>query len=661
MRLKKLTLKNIGPYKGVNTFNLDSISGKNTILLGGKNGAGKTTLLTSVRLALYGSLVYGFRTNSETYMAEVLDILNRDHLNKSLNKFEMKLDFTLTEELEEETYSVIRSWTYDETLTENVSVLKKDYPLTPTEEDNFFELLRSEFPPSLLELCFFDGEEVNKLTSGNSLSNYLKELSHSLFNIDLFNDLEHELARYTEQTANTKREKTLQKQISAETTIIKKLSKKLKTLNEEILSKEEQINSITKNNEMLDKQFRLHGGLVSEEREAMQLKIAYLESERKKIADNVREFLAHQLPFYLTSNILNDLIIQLRAEEAYHIANTLKGKINDLPIKRIVENLHIETNLEQAEQLKEELINHLAGNDKASMIHNLSNTESQHIFSLYSHISPANIREIIEQIETSRLHLQEIRELRKLLRDNEDNSEFSNIIKQLNDGNKLLSNLENDITNLSLSKEEISIELAQSQAKNERLTNDLLRLQRKRASFIEAEKIMNVTRRFRELQLRRKVKDIEYFSITMINQIMRKQNFIKKIEINPDTFEIKLYDHQLREINTSILSAGEMQILVLCVIWGTLTAAKKQVPFIFDTMFGRLDEEHKEAIINKLIPQFGEQVIILATNSEIPEKLYMDIKKHISNEYTLHYNDQEERTIIQPGFFKRSSKEVSSL
>lgn len=658
MRLKKIELINIGPYKGVNIFNLDSKIGKNTILLGGKNGAGKTTLLSSVRLALYGSLAYGFRTISQTYINQVIELLNRDHLNEPSNNFQIRLDFTLSEELGEEDYSIIRSWSYNnETISEEVNVLKDDLHLSPVEEDNFFELLRAEFPPSLLELCFFDGEDILKLTSDNLLSSYLKELSYSLFNIDLLNDLEQELDSYSEQTSNTEREINLQETLQIEKNFINELSANLKEIKDKITEKKEKIKLFQAENETLNVRFKLHGGLVSEERESLQLKITNLYNERNQIADEIREFLAFQLPFYLSSDLMVKLTTQLEAEEDYHIANALRAKINNLPISDIIENLKIETDINQENRLIEELINHLAGNDKVNMIHNLSNTETQHIFNVFTDISQENIKDIINKVEQSRLHLKEIQSLRKVLRDNEDNTEFSEILSKLNEGNNTINQLENDITLLTIEKDEVSAQLEKAQVKYERFENELLRLQRKRASFTEAEKIMTVTRRFRKMQLRRKIRDIEYFSLLMIKKIMRKQNFIKKIQISPDTFDIRLYNHNQREINLTSLSAGETQLLVLCIIWGTVSAAKKQIPFIFDTMFGRLDTDHKEAIINKLIPEFGEQVIILATNSEITEALYPDLKQYVSNEYTLVYDDHEEKTNIHPGFFN-SGKEV---
>ena len=75
MKINSITLNNIGPYKGINVFNIPTTNKKNIILIGGKNGAGKTTLLKAIKIGLFGCFSYGFRTENASYYKEVRDML----------------------------------------------------------------------------------------------------------------------------------------------------------------------------------------------------------------------------------------------------------------------------------------------------------------------------------------------------------------------------------------------------------------------------------------------------------------------------------------------------------------------------------------------------------------------------------------------------------
>ena len=66
MRIKRLTLNNIGPFAGKQSFLFQTDNPqKQIVLIGGRNGAGKTTLFESIRLCLYGYKLYGYRQNSQ--------------------------------------------------------------------------------------------------------------------------------------------------------------------------------------------------------------------------------------------------------------------------------------------------------------------------------------------------------------------------------------------------------------------------------------------------------------------------------------------------------------------------------------------------------------------------------------------------------------------
>ena len=77
MKIKKIQLKNIGPYVDYNGFDFDiADSVKRMVLVGGKNGAGKTTLFNAIKICLYGCVAFGYEANNAKYYKEVEKIIN---------------------------------------------------------------------------------------------------------------------------------------------------------------------------------------------------------------------------------------------------------------------------------------------------------------------------------------------------------------------------------------------------------------------------------------------------------------------------------------------------------------------------------------------------------------------------------------------------------
>ena len=107
MKIKELTLTNIGPFVGRHTIDFTTGGGKNIVLIGGKNGAGKTTVLKSIKIGLYGCFAYGYKTENITYMKEIGSILS--YFAES-GEYSIKLTVELAEKFSESEYVILRSW-----------------------------------------------------------------------------------------------------------------------------------------------------------------------------------------------------------------------------------------------------------------------------------------------------------------------------------------------------------------------------------------------------------------------------------------------------------------------------------------------------------------------------------------------------------------------
>ena len=137
---------------------------------------------------------------------------------------------------------------------------------------------------------------------------------------------------------------------------------------------------------------------------------------------------------------------------------------------------------------------------------------------------------------------------------------------------------------------------------------------------------------------------------------MHKEDFVEKVAINKETFEVKLFKGDDDEITKDMLSKGELQMYATAIVWGLAKTSGRPLPFIIDTPLARLDEEHRSSLVQEFYPE-RHQTIILSTDSEINYEYYKKLQPYISSSYVIQYNSREGKTVIQNGYFFNSKGE----
>ncbi|MCL4870127.1 MAG: hypothetical protein KJ063_14270 [Anaerolineae bacterium] len=119
-----------------------------------------------------------------------------------------------------------------------------------------------------------------------------------------------------------------------------------------------------------------------------------------------------------------------------------------------------------------------------------------------------------------------------------------------------------------------------------------------------------------------------------LNQLNRKRDFIDRVEIDPQTFTIAIY-RAGQLFPRSQLSAGEQQMFAIATLWALREVSGRPLPVIIDTPLSRLDEKHRLAMMTEFLPQAAQQVIVLATTSEIDEAAFRFMQPAVSRAYLL--------------------------
>lgn len=651
MIIRNITMINIGAYRGFHEIDLLPQNSQNIILIGGENGSGKTTFLNAIKLGLFGSYGFGYKTENSEYLKYVESLLNHEAKRNIENNFEIKINFSSVEGFKRTNYEITRQWRYDQNnLRENLYIMADGSFLNAEAKDQFKSKMKEIMPPQLLDLCLFDGEEISRIVNEDKLSAYLKKMSKVVFNLDTFETLEQDLEKYSKQNLEVEKlESTelelleLNKQEKALRTNINKKISGIEILNNKIFHLEDEYSTI-KND------FENYGGLLKQQREETLNKIHVIENERKQRIEEIKQFVSTLLPFYIAKKSLINTRNQIKNESGSQLFNQL----NDLLTLEKLENLKSELSLTDSintNSLKKNILDLLKPDDIVKQFQFASFSESSLIETMYQKIKKDELQINQNKLIKNKEQLKVLSELRHKLKLNDSTSEFSEMINKMEKLNSNLQELKNtrEIQESILKELKSSLNNTLEQIKD--IQHTLKNREKTTSSFAESQKIIALSRHFRKLQLQKKLNCIEKKSTQMLNRIFRKQNYINSIHIDYDTYEVSLKDTQDHSIEKRTLSAGEKEILLISLIWAIFKTSGRKTPFIFDTLLGRLDKTHKAAILTEFIPDCGDQAIILSTDSEIDEKHYELLHKNIAKEYRLEFNSSIQETTIIDHYF----------
>jgi DNA sulfur modification protein DndD len=107
LRFESVSLKNFGPYRDIDSLNLETQPDAPVVLIHGENTLGKTRLFRALRWCLYGSLLPQQSVAAATQ--QLSHYLNRPAANDGENVLEVSMRFTANEQL----YSLVRRATFE--------------------------------------------------------------------------------------------------------------------------------------------------------------------------------------------------------------------------------------------------------------------------------------------------------------------------------------------------------------------------------------------------------------------------------------------------------------------------------------------------------------------------------------------------------------------
>jgi len=637
MIFRKLTLRNFGAYYSEHNFHFDVSEKKSVVLIGGKNGAGKTTILEAIRIALYGPFAYGYKSESEGYQKKIYTYLNRAALANHESKYQIFLEFEYVEDLQRSTYVFKRQWYPSGVqVKENFSIIKDGILIDdPKETDIVQTKINQVFPPKLFELCLFDGETISRIINENLISEYLKESSYVLFNIELFINLIKDIETIRRQLMG-KHDPQLIKKYEQVVQDIERIITRRSKLETQLEQHRQKIKEMQDEIEDLKKYFSIYGGLVRDERDQIINEIYNLEQERKEVSGRIKAFIAVWLPFYIVRDELHIVANQMELEQQYDVYEYFSKSITSDKLEEVLRKINIKKNKsdQYGKKLLEQLLE-IVRPDGIQPIHRASFHQRSQVQSVISALNQLDSDQIMNWFTRSNELLLQIQELRKKVENNDRNSEFNEISNQIQQLTEALAAAHSRMSNILSELEVIEFQLSEKKKEQNQIEQKMSAAARDQTTLKNIERIIEVSREFIKAQLEDKMDQVQNNALSMLRQLLRKENYIERIEISPVTFDVTLYSSNNNLIDKTMLSAGEKQILLLSLIWSIVKVSGKKIPFVFDTLLGRLDHSHKGNVLSKFIPECGDQVIILSTDTEIDLPQINLIAPYISSAGTL--------------------------
>ena len=716
MKINKLVLKNFRSYEEETTFDFSTTKEKNIILVGGKNGAGKSTIFEAIKLCIYGPMAYKYQGFNSSYISRIKSNINNNSLkNDTVDAF-VSIDIELSESTEKNTYTLVRQWTFKDKKLDEKFLVYKNFTITPLdkEELNYFEnYITSIISPKIFEFFFFDGEHLSEFFIGKNSNTHLKQSLLSLCNFDTFDVLKNTIISTARSSKNANDEIELAKEnyLSLENQL-SELNSKEETISAEFKEISNKLEDLQQQKITLEKDFRKKGGVLAEERDFLNSKTIELETKRSLINQNIKDFCNDMLPFLMVKNQITNLEKQLKTESDNLLYSQLKSKLNTQYIKSLLLNKIESSSLDEiAITVSEALIDDIKPNsyeENFKMIHNLSNDESNSLYSLINNILDFDTSYILNSFKEYRDIADELSNIRTKLNSSLEDEALNLYITDI-------GNLSNKIGHLSESKNLLNNSLDEIRLKINEVTSERDKSKSKYIDLLQSNKVVDMSANLIlmlddiiKTLTENKTKEIQDNFMYIFKKIIQKDNFIDFIDIDNnfnaslyinkmyyslelenlienigyDEIErkfgrlffddlFKLYNVENRsellnaiktdtqsafltlrtKVDINGFSSGEKQIYILCLYWALLKASDIEIPFIIDTPYARIDETHRNNITSEYLSTISDQVIILSTNTEIDEKAYREIKPKLNGEYLIKYDDKNRKTIQREGYF----------
>ena len=699
MRIKRLTLNNIGSFAGEHSFLFQTDNPqKQIVLIGGRNGAGKTTLFESIRLCLYGYKLYGYRQNSQTYTNKIKRLINDKVRSASSATAGITMQILIEDGYANSVFEISREWILNgNTLKESLCVYKDGDLLTPEQMQDFDNYLMQIIPPALFNFHFFDGEKVSNFVFDRANGQAFRKAFLQICGLDTFDLIEEQL-QYNTRTKKGDSQNLIQEEYATTRMKLAEAKESHIAALQKIQETQAEIDALQDQITILDADMKKYGGVEDDDWKLYEKEIQEEESKREELRHILKAAANDVIPFIILKDQLQALKHQLTVEGKLKRNRLFKDKFSDPHLKeKLQQELKVGIDSPQIElsdefmlalykTLREDISEH-----EVELLQ-ISENDSMELLAKIHHYQNYDIQSLIDAEKSLEESLVRTKELRAQM----DSKEVVDSNHYLAKKNELLLHLDTARQQFfwekdALSQAEIVLQTAE---KAYQKAYEIYRamLKEKSVSDMAARALLAFSELKQNLYAKYISQVEEAFSRNFHN-LISKTDLIDGIYID-SAFEVVAYKmqevdiaHIFKEVQeygeeyvfTNIgeraykiikdssssdgkitvpikveqhFSAGEQQIFVMSLYQSLAEIRTSELPFVIDTPLARIDSEHRRNILDHFFSRLPGQVIILSTDEEINNEGMAVLSSKISDVYLIEHQEDGTTSVGRGAYFK---------
>ncbi len=667
MLLTKIILQDYGVYRGKNEFDFICTSDKPIILIGGSNGAGKTTLFESIMLCFYGISTLGKRITKKSYDEFLAKKIHR-YLGSSTSAdfASIIVEFKYFHKGDEINYQVERTWRKEDAkIIEELHIKKRlesedvFASLNTVEESHWQSFIEELIPKGIAKLFFFDGERIVEIAENEAESLEIKSSFSSLLGLDVVEQLRKDLQVNLMRNL-TNDDKFLKTEFEKYTREKDEVLEQNSHYGDKIARKQSELDNLRTEINGLEAQVSKIGGKFAQNREQTRTSLAVQKLNLDNISKRIQDTCSSVLPFSLIPKEMEKLKNQIHLDEEIQ-KQSLEEKILKSKFFEINSNLKEDLFWKEFDiqsEMKGKILTKISALQKSTT----KKIEEKGLFNL-SIPQASKIMEIIDDANTSATSTlekdtmkfievtEQIAMLETSITSAPSDDEIGPLIAKLNEKHSESGALHAEIDHLESQLVSNDSLMGHINVKIRDTVSHQFKNKKAQTQADLTEKVQLVLDEYVGRLKVKKLELLEKYLLEAIGILMHKKEFIQRVTVDKDSFEVILYRQNNDPFPKDLLSKGEKQMFATAILWALAKTSGKPLPFLIDTPLARLDEGHRVNLIEKFFPLASHQVAIFSTDTEITFEHYKKLKPYLNRSYAMEFVPEKGQTQKNSGYF----------